>query len=42
MSGGVGRALGGYDEMYFRSLVADSARLSTVVGLESEGTTKDF
>lgn len=42
LSGGVGRALGGYDEMYFRSIVADSARLSTVVGLESEGTTKDF
>ena len=42
LSDGVGRALGGYDEMYFRSLVADSARMSTVVGLESEGTTKDF
>lgn len=42
MSGGMGRALGGYDEMYFRSLIHDNAKLSTVVGLESEGTTKDF
>lgn len=42
LSGGVGRAMGGYDEMYFRSLVADDVRLSTVVGLESEGSTKDF
>ena len=52
LSGGVGRALGGYDEMYFRTVVsnalanADSTHwrkpLSTVVGLESDGTTKDF
>lgn len=42
LSGGVGRALGGYDEMYFRSLVNEKNSLSTVVGLESEGTTKDF
>lgn len=42
LTGGVGRALGGYDEMYFRSKVHEKARMSTVVGLESEGTTKDF
>jgi len=42
MSNGIGRAIGGYDEMYFRSLVADSARMSSVVGLESEGSTTDF
>ncbi len=42
LSGGVGRALGGYDEMYFRSIVHENEPLSTVVGLESEGSTKDF
>lgn len=40
--GGVGRALGGYDEMYFRTLVNEGETLSSVVGLESEGTTSDF
>ncbi len=42
MAGGLGRALGGYDEMVFRAIVADSARIYDVVGLESEGTTIDF
>lgn len=42
MGGGMGRALGGYDEMYFRALIQDSSRLSSVVGLESEGSTTDF
>jgi len=42
MSGGVGRALGPYDEMYFRSLVNEEQRLYSVVGLETEGTTVDF
>ena len=42
LGGGVGRALGGYDEMYFRSLISEQKPLSTVVGLESEGTTRDF
>lgn len=42
LSGGMGRALGGYDEMYFRSIIHDNERMSTVVGLESEGSTKDF
>jgi hypothetical protein len=42
MNGGVGRAIGPYDEMVFRTLVRDSARIYDVVGLESEGTTIDF
>lgn len=40
--GGVGRALGGYDEMYFRSIVNEHDKLFSVVGLETEGTTQDF
>ena len=40
--GGVGRALGGYDEMYFRSIVDSGEDLYSVVGLEMEGTTSDF
>ena len=42
LSGGVGRALGGYDEMYFRSIVDSGNKLYSVVGLETEGTTSDF
>jgi hypothetical protein len=42
MNGGLGRALGPYDEMAFRTLVRDSVRMYDVVGLESEGTTIDF
>ena len=42
MNGGVGRAIGPYDEMVFRTLVRDSGRIYDVVGLESEGTTIDF
>jgi hypothetical protein len=42
LAGGIGRALGGYDEMAFRSMVRDSAYFYDVVGLESEGTTIDF
>jgi hypothetical protein len=42
MNGGLGRALGPYDEMVFRTLVRDSIRMYDVVGLESEGTTIDF
>src|SRR5205085_363662 len=42
MNGGLGRALGPYDEMVFRTLVRDSIRMYDVVGLESEGTTVDF
>ena len=42
MNGGLGRAIGPYDEMVFRTLVRDSVRMYDVVGLESEGTTIDF
>lgn len=42
MAGGLGRALGGYDEMAFRTMVRDDAYIYDVVGLESEGTTVDF
>ena len=42
MSGGHGRALSGYDEMVFRTLVRDKSYIYDVVGLESEGTTIDF
>ena len=42
MNGGLGRVIGPYDEMVFRTMVRDSARIYDVVGLESEGTTIDF
>jgi hypothetical protein len=42
MSGGLGRAMGGYDEMYFRSIVAGKQPLYSNIGLETEGTTIDF
>ncbi len=42
MSGGLGRALGGYDEMVFRAMVRDNSRIYDIVGLESEGTAIDF
>jgi hypothetical protein len=42
MSGGMGRVLGNYDEMVFRTMVSDSAYFYRPVGLESEGTTVDF
>lgn len=42
MSGGVGRVMGGYDEMVFRTMVHDSAYFYNVIGLETEGTTIDF
>lgn len=42
MAGGIGRVLGGYDEMVFRTMVRDSSYFYDVVGLESEGTTIDF
>jgi hypothetical protein len=42
MNGGLGRAIGPYDEMVFRTLVRDSGTIYDVVGLESEGTTVDF
>jgi len=42
MAGGIGRALGGYDEMVFRTLVNEDANIYDLVGLESEGTQTDF
>jgi len=42
LGGGVGRALGGYDEMYFRSILHGGEPLFSVVGLETEGSTMDF
>jgi hypothetical protein len=42
MAGGLGRALGGYDEMVFRAMVRDDTYIYQAVGLESEGTTVDF
>jgi hypothetical protein len=42
MAGGLGRAMGGYDEMVFRTLVRDDSYIYHVVGLESEGTAADF
>ncbi len=42
LAGGIGRSLGGYDEMTFRAMVRDSAYFYDIVGLESEGTSSDF
>jgi hypothetical protein len=42
MAGGLGRALGAYDEMVFRTMVRDSSYIFDVVGLEAEGTKVDF
>ncbi len=42
MAGGLGRALGSYDEMVFRTAIRDSSRLYDLVGLESEGTKINF
>jgi hypothetical protein len=42
MSGGYGRAQGGYDEMVFRAKVRDNDTFYSPLGLESEGTAVDF
>ena len=42
MAGGLGRALGGYDEMVFRAMALENSYFYDIVGLESEGTTIDF
>ncbi len=42
MAGGLGRSLTGYDEMTFRTMVRDNRHFYDIVGLESEGTAKDF
>lgn len=41
-SGGIGRALGPYDEMYFRSIVNEGFPIYSVVGLDTEGSAIDF
>jgi hypothetical protein len=42
MSGGFGRAQGGYDEMVWRAKVRDDDKFYSPLGLESEGTAVDF
>jgi hypothetical protein len=42
MSGGLGRAQGAYDEMVFRSMVRDDARIYDPLGLVAEGISVDF
>ena len=42
MSGGLGRAQSGYDEMVFRSMVRDETPFYDPLGLVSEGTQIDF
>ncbi len=42
MAAGMGRAQSGYDEMVFRSMVRDGARIYDPLGLASEGTKIDF
>ena len=42
MAGGLGRSLGGYDEMVFRAMVSDDRPFYDFVGLESAGTAVDF
>ena len=42
LNDGVGRALGGYDETYFRTRVKEEKDFFSVVGLETEGNTSDI
>ena len=42
MSGGYGRAQGGYDEMVWRAKVRDNEKFFSPLGLESEGVAVDF
>ena len=42
LSGGIGRAQGGYDEMVFRAMVRDDAHFYSPVGVVSAGTASDF
>lgn len=42
LSGGRGRAQGGYDEMVFRAMVHDKAKFYDPLGLVSKGTEIDF
>ena len=42
LSGGIGRAQGGYDEMVFRAMVRDDAHFFSPLGVVSAGTAADF
>ena len=42
LTGGVGRAQGGYDEMVFRAMVQENAKFYDPLGLVSKGTEIDF
>ncbi|MEJ2614971.1 MAG: hypothetical protein P8Z35_08435, partial [Ignavibacteriaceae bacterium] len=42
MAGGIGRALGGYDEMVFRTMVQEKKPIYNLLSLETEGTQTDF
>jgi hypothetical protein len=42
MSGGLGRAQGGYDEMVFRAMVRDGAHFYDPLGVVSQGTKVNF
>jgi hypothetical protein len=42
MAGGIGRAMGGYDEMVFRTMVQEKKPIYDLLGFESEGTQTDF
>ncbi len=42
MAGGIGRALGGYDEMVFRTMVQEKKPIYDLLSFESEGTQTDF
>ena len=42
LTGGLGRALGGYDEMIFRTKVLDGSTIYDIVGLESAASRLDF
>ena len=42
LSGGLGRALGSYDEMVFRTMVRDSTDILNLLAFESAGTRIDF
>ncbi len=42
MAGGIGRAMGGYDEMVFRTLIKEHKPIFDLLSFESEGTQTDF
>ena len=42
MAGGIGRAMGGYDEMVFRTMVEEKKPIYDLLSFESEGTQTDF